>query len=229
MEDGQPGLLERLRVLVGIAGAGGDEAHALVHHELDDALVAHEQLGDVHAERLVGEIAHLADLLADSREVARRRLDDAEAAGLRHRRGQLGPGDPSHRRLHDRVADAQEVADPGRQRRRFHQRCSFTACWTASMMGSQSAPGTRVTVTKSLTPNRLATPGTASTWRSKSVPASVGDDRLIIAGRFTSRLNFMASGLGVEDTAAVAMAATYRVRRPPTGLYGSSRARRTGS
>ena len=53
--------------------------HALVDDEVDDARVAHERLGDVHAERLVGEVAHLADLVADLVELARRRLDDARA------------------------------------------------------------------------------------------------------------------------------------------------------
>jgi hypothetical protein len=76
------------------------------------------------------------------------------------------------------------------------------------MIGSHSAPGTRVTVTKSFTPNRLATPGTARTSRSNGVAASAADDTFTMAGSFTSRVNFMASGFGVVDTSAVAIAAT---------------------
>ena len=34
-----------------VAGRGGDEAHALLDHEVDDAGIAHEDLRDVHAER----------------------------------------------------------------------------------------------------------------------------------------------------------------------------------
>ena len=80
-----------------------------VDHEVDDRRVAHEQLRDVHAERLVGEVAHLADLVAHRVELAGRGLDDAEAAGVRDRRGELRPGDPAHRRLHDRYLHSQEL------------------------------------------------------------------------------------------------------------------------
>src|SRR5215471_18893301 len=77
------------------------------------------------------------------------------------------------------------------------------------MMGSQSAPGTRVTVTKSLTPNRLATPGTPSTSRSNGVVASSSGDRLIMPGSRTSSVNLRASGFGVWAGVAVAMTAPY--------------------
>ena len=66
---------------VGDAGRRRHELDALVDHELDDVRVAHERLGDVHAERLVGEVAHLADLVLDRVELARRRLDDPARAG----------------------------------------------------------------------------------------------------------------------------------------------------
>ena len=70
VEHGEPGRLQLRGVLGGVAGRGGDEPHALVDDEVDDRRVAHERLGDVHAERLVGEIAHLADLVADVVELA---------------------------------------------------------------------------------------------------------------------------------------------------------------
>ena len=45
------------------------------------------------------------------------------------------------------------------------------------MIGSHSVPGTRVMVTKSFTPNRLATPGTAMTWRSNAVVAWSAEEK----------------------------------------------------
>src|SRR5262249_5936108 len=51
------------------------------------------------------------NLVLDHVELTRRGLDDAEPAGVRHRRRQPAARDPSHRRLHDRVADAEELAD----------------------------------------------------------------------------------------------------------------------
>ena len=112
VEHGEPGVLERAVYLVGIAGRGGDELHALVDHEVDDVRVADERLGDVHAERLVGEVAHLADLVPDRVELARGRLDDPAAPpAFGDRRGQLRAGDPAHRRLDDRDVDAEIVGD----------------------------------------------------------------------------------------------------------------------
>ena len=53
----------------------------------------------------------LRDLVAHLVELARRRLDDPERARVRHRRRQLRPGDVAHRRLHDRVLDAEQLGD----------------------------------------------------------------------------------------------------------------------
>ena len=99
---GQAGLLEDARVLRRRPGRRGDELDPLVDHELGDVRIAHERLGDVDAERPVGEVAHEADLVLHRVELARRRLDDPARPGPRHRRGQPAAGDPAHRRLHDR-------------------------------------------------------------------------------------------------------------------------------
>ena len=85
----------------------------------------------------------------------------------------------------------------------------MAAAWTASMMGSQSAPGWRVTVTKSLTPNRLATPGAANTAAANGLVASAAEVTLTISASLPSRVNFMASGFGVGDGVAVAMRRLY--------------------
>jgi len=111
VEHGESGRLEIGGVTGRVAGRGRDEPHALVDHELDDVGVPHEGLGDVDAERLVGEVPHLADLLPHRVQLARRRLDDAESAGVGDGRGQLGPSDPSHRGLHDRVLDPEQFGD----------------------------------------------------------------------------------------------------------------------
>jgi hypothetical protein len=105
----QPCAFELCGVTLGTACRRGHELHALVDDELRDARIAHERLRDVHAERLVGELAHLLDLFADRVEFARRRLDDAEPAGVRHGGGELRPRDPSHRRLNDRNLDTQHL------------------------------------------------------------------------------------------------------------------------
>jgi hypothetical protein len=77
--------LEHAGVLRGRAGRGGDEADTLLDDELGDAGIAHERLGDVHAEGPVGEVAHGPDLALDGVEFTRRRLDDPAGTGGRHR------------------------------------------------------------------------------------------------------------------------------------------------
>jgi hypothetical protein len=107
----QAAALQRLAVFVGVAGRGGDELHALVGHEGDDVGIAHEGLGDVDAPRLVGEAAHLSHLLAHLVEAPGRGLDDPQAAGVGDGAGQLGPCDPAHGRLDDRVLNPQQLGD----------------------------------------------------------------------------------------------------------------------
>jgi hypothetical protein len=111
VEDGETGLLELRGVAGGVASRRGHEAHPLVDDEVDDGRVADEGLGDVHPEGLVGEIAHLADLVPHGIELTGRRLDDAEGAGVGDGGRQLGPGDPTHGCLHDRELDAEQLGD----------------------------------------------------------------------------------------------------------------------
>ena len=112
VEDREAGLLELGGEPGGAAGRGGHEPHALVDHELDDRRIPDEGLGDVHAEGLVGQVAHPGDLVADHVELTRGRLDDAHGAGVGHGRGQVGPGDPAHGGLDDRDVDTQHGRDP---------------------------------------------------------------------------------------------------------------------
>ena len=85
MEDGDPGLMQCGSEDVWIARRRRDEPHAVAVYEVDDGGIAHEELRDVHSEGLVGQVAHRRDLVAHLVETPRRRLDDAEAARVRHR------------------------------------------------------------------------------------------------------------------------------------------------
>lgn len=78
------------------------------------------------------------------------------------------------------------------------------------MIGSQSAPGWRVTVTKSLTPNTDPTPPTAKTSAANGIAAAAPSFvALNIASNLVSNVNFIASGLGVEEGVAVATVRSY--------------------
>ena len=110
----RPASFSARRELRRVAGRGGHERHAVLGDEVDDRRVAHEQLGDVDAERLVGERRASSTISSrTSLEPARRRLDDAEPARVRDRRRELGPGDVAHRRLHDRMLDSEQLCDSG--------------------------------------------------------------------------------------------------------------------
>src|SRR5580692_2884785 len=115
MEHGQARSFELAAVFCRIAGRGRHEAYFLIDHELHDVRIADERLRDVHSERFVRELAHLADFIPDRIELTRRRLDDAHAARVRHRRCELSASNPSHRRLNDRVLDAQHLSDSVRE------------------------------------------------------------------------------------------------------------------
>ncbi len=89
------------------------------------------------------------------------------------------------------------------------------------MIGSHSAPGWRVTVTKSLTPNTDATPPAANTSAAKGIgAASTAFIALNIASSRVSSVNFIASGFGVEDGVAVATARAYAA---PSGFWPSAK------
>ena len=99
------------RVLGGVTCTGGDKSDTLVHHELDDARVADERLGDVDAEGSVREITHLGDLDLHVVELTGTGFDDAHTPGIGYRRCQLGPGDPAHGGLHNWVVNPQQFGD----------------------------------------------------------------------------------------------------------------------
>ena len=97
--------LELRHVLTRIARARRDDRHLLLEHNLHNLfhIGAHEH--DIDAERLLCPALAFLDLRAQElrRHVAG--ADDAEAAGVRYRRGELRRADPCHAALENRVFD----------------------------------------------------------------------------------------------------------------------------
>ena len=103
-----------------IAPEEREDGHALFQAD-GDLILDGEVEEQVHAERLGGERPHAADLLAEDRRRAELCLQDAEAAGVAHRRDEFGAGQVGpHRRGDDRVFDPQHVAESG-----FHGHFDF--------------------------------------------------------------------------------------------------------
>ena len=89
--------------------AGG--AHAVPDDRVGDDVGARRVHQEVHAEGPVGERLHLLDLVRHVLGPDRRRREEAERARVRHRRDELGRRHPSHSRLDDRHADAEQIAE----------------------------------------------------------------------------------------------------------------------
>ncbi|MCY0854721.1 hypothetical protein [Cupriavidus sp. D39] len=65
MENRQAGCLQFGAIARGVAGGCGHEPDSLVDDELHNGWVTHVGQGDVDPERLVGQLAHLADFTAN--------------------------------------------------------------------------------------------------------------------------------------------------------------------
>ncbi len=97
------------RVGGGVPQTRGEHRHAL----LVDRLYLLGQAGhplrqkQVHGERLIGHILHLADLFAQSIGCEHGPAYHAQAAGVGHRRRQIGHGHAPHAGLDDGVFDPQ--------------------------------------------------------------------------------------------------------------------------
>ena len=91
-------------------------------------------------------------------------------------------------------------------------------------MGSHSAPGDRVTVTKSLTPKMAATPGAANTSSAKASPsASAALLKLSVDDSVVSSWKRRALGFGDGAGEAVAMTGSYRPGRWDREARGDGR------
>jgi hypothetical protein len=86
--------------------------------EADGQEIIHGKVQEqVHPKRAVGELAHPADLVAESWRRAQLRLQDAEAAGVAYGRDEIRPADVgTHGRRDDRVRNAELAAKAGLHR-----------------------------------------------------------------------------------------------------------------
>src|ERR1700682_5044109 len=96
------------------AGVDDDLAVLVVGRRIDG-----RQDREVHPERLVGQIAATGNLAGQIGGCGLgQRGDESQGAGVGHRRHQLGPADPLHAALHDRVVDPERLGELRRQHRR---------------------------------------------------------------------------------------------------------------
>jgi hypothetical protein len=114
--DGDARIVERRNELRRAARRGGDEFHTRIADETQHGVVLQEADRQVDAEGRIRQFAHLQDLGLAVFGLARRGLDDAEAARLADGGGELRAGNPAHRRLDDRIFRARvgEYAVHGR-------------------------------------------------------------------------------------------------------------------
>jgi hypothetical protein len=84
-----------------------DEADVVGYQQIHHRRVTVEQQCDIRADRTVGEVVHPLQV---GSALIRGRLDNAQGAGVGHRRGELGTGDVGRRRLNDRDVDLRELA-----------------------------------------------------------------------------------------------------------------------
>ena len=105
----------------------------------------------IDAERAIGHRAHVADAPAKLVGGHAEAGHDAEAAGARDLGRELGAGRAAHAGLHDRVLDAEQLAERGAQAHRVNSssaisrsftRCTFSPCGLG-VRGTSSTKRTR--------------------------------------------------------------------------------------
>src|SRR5262245_58681553 len=113
--------MSRPHVRRGVAPEERQDGDALL--QTDGNVVLDGEVQDqVHAERPVGQRPDPADFLTEERRGAQLGLQDAEAAGVAHRRDEVRAGQVrSHRRGDDGVLDPQHVTEI-----RFHEHLKVT-------------------------------------------------------------------------------------------------------
>jgi hypothetical protein len=111
VKDHETRLFESRGVLGGVAGRRGYELDVVRHDKVHDVGVAHEGLGDVDAEGLVGELTHQFNFALDVIEFTRGGLNDAEATGVGDGTGESAARDPTHGCLQDWFFDSQEFGN----------------------------------------------------------------------------------------------------------------------
>ena len=101
MKYGQSRGLQLLGISLRVACRRGNEFHPLVDDEIHNTRVTNKGLRDIDAKGFVRQLTHLEYLVTNRVQLPRGRLDNAQAASVRHRRGQLRPSDPAHGRLNN--------------------------------------------------------------------------------------------------------------------------------
>jgi len=94
-----------------------DELHAFLGDEREALVEVGLVRPEVDPERVGGVLLDRPDRVAHLIHGHGHRCEDAEAARRAGGRGEAGTGHPAHARLHDRVADVEQLADPGVERR----------------------------------------------------------------------------------------------------------------
>jgi hypothetical protein len=118
VDDLDAGFLERGKPLLRIVSRRLDDLDAAVDDRPDIAGIVGRRDGrqesKIDTERPVGHFAAATDLAGQRlRRALRQAGDDAEPAGRRHRRRQLGEADIVHAALDDRVLDLEHFGDFG--------------------------------------------------------------------------------------------------------------------
>jgi hypothetical protein len=203
---------ERVRLFRLGQGAGKSvEDVAARPHRRDDRVTddrEDEIIGDELAPSqiradLPAEIALRDDLGA--KQVAARNVRDAEVIREDHALGAFaGARSTEQNETHGQLShEAVSVHVLG-------YRYASAASTTAATIEAQSASGSRVTVTKSFTPNKEATPPALKTASANLSPlAASALVKFIVDGSGTSNVNFIAFGFGVGEGEAVAIARSY--------------------
>ena len=111
MEDSQPGRFQLLRVAFRAASGSRDEFHALIDHKADDFRIANKRLCDIHAERLVRELAHFLYFFAHGIQLAGRGFDDTEGTRFGNGGRKLRACNPTHGSLNHWRGNAQHLGD----------------------------------------------------------------------------------------------------------------------
>lgn len=116
VDDLHPGRLEGGHVRFRVGACGFDDRDPALDNRVAVLVVGHRihrrQDGEVDAERLVGEVAHPADLRGQ-RLGGRLRQggEEAERSGLGHGRDEFGLAHGRHAAADDRVVDSEDVGE----------------------------------------------------------------------------------------------------------------------
>lgn len=105
MHDRHPRVVQARGEQGGVTGRGEDMAYACVGQRVNDRRILLPSLDhQIGRDGLVGELAHASQVCA---AFGCEGLDHPETARLRNGRREFGARDVRHRRLNDRVLDAQ--------------------------------------------------------------------------------------------------------------------------